>query len=274
MASDLNRLARLALYLGAVALAALAQANDVSTNVPTKVSPALQSKPKPKIAVVIDDLGQSKNHNTFAALKLPLTLAIMPFTPNAEQLAVQATAQGHEVIIHMPMQAEQQPQQQQGVLDEADTKAQFIATLSAAVSRVPQAVGLNNHQGSKLTAAETQMQWLMAELKQQSLYFLDSRTTVATVAEHTARDYGVATQRRHVFLDNDASAAAIAEQWQQALRVAEKQGFAIVIGHPYPTTLAFLQQLSSSTLETVDLVYLSQLITAPHQVDVAHSTAD
>ena len=215
---------------------------------------------QPRIAIVIDDLGHHVDHHAFTELQLPVTLAIMPFTMQAEALAAAAADHAHEVVIHMPMQREQHDVQEQGVLDRFDSKAQFIATLAAAFSRLPNAKGLNNHQGSQMTAAAEQMNWLMAELQQRGLYFLDSRTTAATVAEQTAQQWSIPTNRRHVFLDNEPTLKAIEAQWQRAVLIAQNQGYAIVIGHPYEVTLEFLQQLQAASVQAVELVYLSALV--------------
>lgn len=239
-----------------VLLAALQLASGAADNAEPPI-PAVQ---KPRIAIVVDDLGHHVDNIEFTKLGFPLTLAIMPFSTQAEALAAQAANLGHEVMIHMPMQPESVESKTQEVLDVADTKAQFIATLSAAFSRLPQASGLNNHQGSLMTAQSTQMQWLMKVLKERQMYFLDSRTSVATVAEATAREAGVPTNRRHVFLDNDPSLEAIGAQWQQVELIANKQGYAVVIGHPYPTTLQFLRQLETHRSGDYELVYFSQLV--------------
>lgn len=225
--------------------------------------PVAAPQSKPRIAIIIDDLGHHADNVAFTELDYPLTLAIMPFSTKAEQLAKQAAEAGKEIMIHMPMQPESQPSETQEVLDLADTKAQFLATLGAAFSRLPQARGLNNHQGSLMTAQREPMTWLMAELRQRQLYFLDSRTSAATLAEETARQAGVPSNRRHVFLDNDASPAAIAEQWRRVELIAANQGYAIVIGHPYPTTLQFLQQLESQQPSSFELVYFSQVLCRP-----------
>ncbi|MDN7137126.1 divergent polysaccharide deacetylase family protein [Pseudidiomarina sp. 1ASP75-14] len=227
----------------------------------------LQGEPpvQPRIAIVIDDLGHHQNHFDFVELSFPVTLAIMPFTPKAEALATSATRQGHEVIIHMPMQAEHRDEQRQGELDRFDTPAQFLATLNAAFSRLPQAKGLNNHQGSRLTAEVAPMQLLMKELTARQLYFLDSRTTTATQAEELARTAGIPALRRHVFLDNEPHLEAIKKEWSRLLDIAAEQGFAVAIGHPYPATLEFLQQHLPQLAEQgqVELVYLSELLPTP-----------
>lgn len=236
----------------------LAQVPVATAKEATNAAPPVETpQPTARIAIIIDDLGHHADNQAFVELGYPLTLAIMPFSTKAEELAARAAAAGHEIMIHMPMQPESMAKQTQEVLDLADTKAQFLATLGAAFSRLPQAAGLNNHQGSLMTAQTEQMQWLMAELKQRQMYFLDSRTSAATVAEAIARQWGVPSNRRHVFLDNDPSPAAIAEQWQRVELIAKNQGYAIVIGHPYATTLDFLQQLSISDFE---LVYFSELL--------------
>ena len=68
---------------------------------------------------------------------------------------------------------------------------------------IPEAVGMNNHQGSSATADGKVMSVVASVLKRNNKYFVDSRTTGKTVAEKIMREIGVPTARRHVFLDND-----------------------------------------------------------------------
>ncbi len=78
------------------------------------------------------------------------------------------------------------------------------------------------------------------EVAARGLLYLDSRTTAETVGEDLARDAGVPTTRRHVFIDNEADEDAIAARLADLETLARKQGYAVGIGHPRPETIAAL----------------------------------
>ncbi len=81
------------------------------------------------------------------------------------------------------------------------------------------------------------MHAVIGVLAQRSLFFIDSRTNVASVGEATARAMGVPTAARDVFLDNRADVAYSEAQLSAAAAIALRTGSAIAIGHPRPTTL-------------------------------------
>ena len=197
----------------------------------------------PRIAIVIDDLGNSRFQQQFAQLPGPLTLAMLPHTPYAEQIAQTAQQNGKEVIIHMPMQASANADAGAGMLSSEDDKAETILLMEQAFIQIPQAVGMNNHMGSRLTALIEPMQWVMEQLALRNFYFLDSRTTAATQAENVAREFGIPVARRHVFLDNNPEPAEIALRWKDLIRHAHKHGEAIAIAHPHRSTLEFLKEV-------------------------------
>jgi hypothetical protein len=197
----------------------------------------------PRIAIVIDDLGNSRFQQQFAELPGPLTLAMLPHTPYAERIAQSAQQNGKEVIIHMPMQASANDDAGAGMLSSEDDKAETILLMEQAFIQIPQAVGMNNHMGSRLTALIEPMQWVMEQLALRNFYFLDSRTTAATQAENVAREFGIPVARRHVFLDNNPEPAEIALRWKDLIRHAHKHGEAIAIAHPHRSTLEFLKEV-------------------------------
>lgn len=199
--------------------------------------------PLPRIAIVIDDLGNSRFQQEFAKLPGALTLAMLPHTPYAERIARNAQETGKEVIIHMPMQPGSNADAGIGMLTTDEDKAQFIMLMEQAFVQLPQAVGMNNHMGSQLTALIEPMQWVMEQLALRNFYFLDSRTTAATQAENVAREFGIPVARRHVFLDNDPQADEIELRWRDLIRHAHKHGEAIAIAHPHRSTLEFLKHV-------------------------------
>lgn len=206
-------------------------------------APALDPVPGPVIAVVIDDLGDQLEAGRQAlALPAVVSVAILPHTPYGETLALEAHAAGREVWLHQPLQAvEPGPLGPGAILLDMD-RATLAQTLADNLTAVPHVVGVNNHMGSMLTRHPGHMAWLMEELAARELMFLDSRTTAQTVALETARAAGVAAAERDVFLDSDPDPEAIRAQLHRAEQLAAEQGYAIVIGHPYPATLAVLAE--------------------------------
>lgn len=213
-----------------------------------------------RIAVVIDDLGNSQQHQRFASLPGPLTLAVLPHTPYAENIATAAQAQ-HEIIVHMPMQPLGTADAGSGMLSSGHNQPELLATLDAALATVPFARGINNHMGSALTADSTAMYWLMAGLAERGLYFLDSRTHADTVAETAADQLGLPVARRHVFLDNEATTEGLNVAWAELLKQAQHQGFAIAIGHPHEATYQLLKrELPRLSEQQIELVKVSALL--------------
>ena len=94
-----------------------------------------------------------------------------------------------------------------GMLRSDMTPMDFLGVLTDDLASVPGAVGVNNHEGSLLTENREAMTFLMAELKARDLFFLDSLTSPKSLAYATAKEFGVRTNRRDVFLDNDSTNA-------------------------------------------------------------------
>ena len=217
----------------------------------------------PRIALVIDDLGADlEAGRRVLGLPGPLTCAFLPHTPHAATLAEAAHADGKEVILHQPMQAMDNLPLGPGGVYLDTTERDFRETVTANLAAVPHAVGINNHMGSLLTRHPGHMTWLMTLMRERDAgYFLDSRTTAATVAERMAREQGVPTVRRDVFLDHQVDRDAIHAQFRRLVALAHRQGFAVGIGHPHPETLAVLErELTRLQAHGVVLVPLSELV--------------
>jgi len=218
-----------------------------------------------RLAIILDDIGYSAEAGE-RAVNLPgaVTYAVLPFTPHGQALARLAHASGKEVMLHAPMSNLAGMALGEGGLTLALTEEEFVRTLRAAIADIPHVVGVNNHTGSELTAAEQPMQWVMRELKTQGLFFVDSMTTGHSVAAKVAIDNQVPALKRHVFLDNEATAEAIDREFQRALSIARQQGFAVVIGHPYPETLEYLEKaIGQLPAHNITLVPASALLTQP-----------
>jgi polysaccharide deacetylase 2 family uncharacterized protein YibQ len=165
-------------------------------------------------------------------------------------------------MLHLPMQPMNGQVMDAGGLHMDMPEAEFRRTLQQDLAALPDAVGVNNHMGSLLTRHPGAMAWLMRGLAERGhLYYVDSRTHRATVAEQQARDMGVPTTRRNVFLDHEADPEFISAQLQELIRLARRDGSAVGIGHPYPETIAVLaRELPLLAPAGVALVPVSVLI--------------
>ncbi|MHC6227842.1 divergent polysaccharide deacetylase family protein [Pseudomonas sp. X10] len=215
-------------------------------------APAQQGKAY--LSVIIDDLGQNTARDSrVLALPGPVTLAIMPDTPHATDFARQAHHAGKTVILHMPMDPATGPY----AWHPGTPVSELAQRLDAALTKVPYAAGINNHMGSRMTSQPGPMAWLMSELQRRHLFFVDSRTSAATVAAAKAQEIGLAHVSRDVFLDDVRTPEAITAQLQQGIALAHKQGSAVLIGHPYPQTLEVLERelprLKSQGIEWIDI---------------------
>lgn len=216
---------------------------------------------KPKIALIIDDLGnQGPAGEVALALPGPVTYAFLPHTPFAREQADKAHAQHKEVMLHLPMESHHGERLGEGGLTLEMPKAEFLQTLKEALASVPHVAGVNNHMGSLLTRDPTAMRWLMSSIRDAGLFFIDSRTTDRTVAEKVARKNLIQSARRDVFLDNEEDKEKIRQQLHKLIELARQSGSAIGIGHPYPETVAVLaEELPLLKQQGVELVPASQL---------------
>ncbi len=248
---------------------------EVDTDTPTLVvePPAEQQQvhqPPPsaavsRLAIIIDDIGYN-HENGLRVTQLPanITLAVLPFSPHGPELAKAAANEGKEIMLHTPMSTLGGRKLDTGGLDEHMSQADFIRTLYADLDSIPAVKGVNNHMGSRLTQQSEPMLWLMEALKTRSLYFVDSRTTADSLAYETAQENALRSAKRDIFLDNQRSPEAIAKQLRKAIRIAEKKGYAIAIGHPYNETLDVLEKLLPELISDsqVQLVPASAVVTA------------
>jgi len=198
------------------------------------------SKKTATIVLVIDDFGYRNDSvsDGFLDLNIPITCAIIPGHLQSRKFAQKAFAAGKEVIIHMPMESSlNTPGEDEYKIKSGMTSEEVEWRIREVLKEMPEAIGMNNHQGSKATTNGKVMSVLGSVLKANNKFFIDSRTTSKTVAEEIMRSIGVPTIRRHVFLDNDDSKDKISERIDEVARLAQKQGIAVAIGHAKPNTL-------------------------------------
>lgn len=217
----------------------------------------------PRIAIILDDLGlRHEEAERVAALPAPVAGAVLPRAPHAARAARLLHAAGKEVLVHLPMEAEESRPLDPGGLYLDMEEPEFQTVLAADIAAVPHAVGVNNHMGSLLTRHPGHMAWLMRGLARAGgLYYVDSRTSDLTVAARLAAEGGIRYASRDVFLDHERDPASIRAALTRLALRARRQGSAVAIGHPYPETLAALEAwIGEAKAAGLELVPPSELV--------------
>jgi polysaccharide deacetylase 2 family uncharacterized protein YibQ len=216
-----------------------------------------------RLAIILDDLGNDRAAaETIFALPYPLTISVLPNHTHSVDIAEEAHRRGYQVMLHLPMESVGQGRPEAQELHPGMSRKEVSALVSGFLGAVPDVVGVNNHQGSESTTNAALMGELMPVLRERKLFYIDSRTTAATVAFDAARRAGVPSAFRNApFLDDVAEVAAVRKQLQAALREARGNGPVIAIGHPHPATLKALREvLPAATSQGVRLVFASELV--------------
>jgi uncharacterized protein len=229
---------------------------------PTLPLPVVPLKSRPMIAIVIDDLGLKQNASLRATeLAGPLTLAFLPYGENLQALSDTARANGHEVIVHLPMQG--------AAINDPGPKALLVGLsdeelatrIAWNLSRFTGYTGINNHMGSKFTENTPGMKQVYETLAARNLFYLDSRTTAKSAARALAIDRKIPYAERDIFLDNTQDASYVAVQLAETEMLARRHGSAIAIGHPHQVTLETLARwIPTLAAKGIDLVPVSRVI--------------
>ncbi|MGB1263715.1 MAG: divergent polysaccharide deacetylase family protein [Cognaticolwellia sp.] len=238
-------------------------------------SSALLHAQPAQVAIIIDDIGYRKSD--VQALYLPgnISYAILPHTPYGKRLALQAKAKKNDVILHIPMEAKSGTTLGPGALTSTMTESAIRENLANAFAEIPFALGINNHMGSKLTELYDPMAWTMQFLQERNLLFVDSVTTNASQAEKVARDFGVPSLHRHIFLDNQLEHAYIQGQFEQLIRDAKRYKTVVAIAHPHPETVrSLVELLPRLKANNIELLPISRLLTNKTRVDNQYASAD
>jgi len=214
-----------------------------------------------KVAIIIDDIGYRKSDSAVLSLPGEITYAILPHTPFGKGIAEQAYKDHHDVILHIPMEAENGKKLGPGALTSEMDEKSIRQTLAKSFEEIPFALGINNHMGSYLTQLYSPMMWTMRYLKDNQLIFIDSVTTEQSKGRRIARHIGVPSLSRHIFLDNELNKEYITAQFKLVISQAQKYKRVVAIAHPHPETIKILTELLPKLeQENIALVGISELL--------------
>lgn len=211
------------------------------------VSPIEKTSPRPvpkiskgTIYFVFDDAGHNLNQlESFISLPFPCTIAVLPGLQYSKEAAQRIRNAGKELILHQPMQAlNRNMDPGPGAIKDGMTSDQIRAIVERNLDEVGPVAGMNNHEGSLITADRKAMSVVLDIVREKQIYFLDSRTNAETVVPALAREKNMNIWERAVFLDNLQEESAIIEAVYSGMKIAEKKGAAIMIGHIWSNDLA------------------------------------
>lgn len=186
-----------------------------------------------QLIFVFDDGGQNmKQLEQFMSLPFPITVAVLPSLANSKAAADRVRKSGNEVILHQPMQSiDPKINPGPGAITPDMNEAQIISQLFININEIGPVAGMNNHEGSGITADADTMALILQTASENGIYFLDSRTNVETKVPYVAGELGYSYYERNIFLDNTKTRENVLSELKKGLAIANKTGTAIMIGH-------------------------------------------
>ncbi len=196
-----------------------------------------------RIVLILDDVGfENQPLEQAASIDANLNFAVIPGSPRAREAAEMLASRGFEILCHLPMEPLDYPRKAPGdrAILVSMSNDEITARTREDFRAIPHARGVNNHMGSRATRDRRVMESVAAVLKEENVYFIDSRTASNSLAAHVAREHGVPAASRDVFLDDDPSESMIRRQLAELAHIAAQKDFAVGIGHVYPSTIRVL----------------------------------
>jgi polysaccharide deacetylase 2 family uncharacterized protein YibQ len=243
-----------------------------------KVKP-LSPKPLPlrQVAIIIDDIGYDlKPVKELLKINADLTFAILPLCPHTREAAEMFHRAHRETLLHLPMEPVSYPREKpgNGALFTDMNDEELVFQLEKDIADVPYITGVNNHMGSKFMMDEKKLTLVFNKLKNNKLFFVDSRTSSDSKAYVIAEKVGLPVAARKIFLDNIRDYNEI---YNNLINIAKKDGDVspvILIGHPCPETIRAISDAMKVLREKgVSIVPVSQIVMAADPDFVGGSAA-
>ena len=214
--------------------------------------------PKPKLAIIIDDVSKQSQMDAIKATGVKLTPSIFP--PSELSMTSHRLAKGlKHYMIHLPMESgSKQFNTQYKTLLTSFTNKQVNKRVHELRQLFPNAKYINNHTGSVYTNNYKAMSKLYKSLRKEGFVFVDSRTIGSSKVRKIAHEFGDVYVARDIFIDNIHEISYIHNQLRKAVKMAKKKGYAIAIGHPHKITMEALAS-ANEILKDVEIVYIDSI---------------
>lgn len=215
-------------------------------------------KDKPKIAIIIDDISSSKELRLVKSINLDITPSIFPKTKlwkNTPKLAKNLPF----FMVHLPLEAKSYTNKDTKWIKKGASKEYINTYIKQIKTDFPNVGFINNHTGSLFTQSKKDMTNLLSILKKYDITFVDSVTTNHSYIEKLQRQKNKLFLRRDVFLDNSKNVAYIKRQLRSLFYHANKNGYAIAIGHPSTKTIKAIKSYEGVLKEKYDVIYINKM---------------
>jgi len=226
----------------------------------------LFSLKKAKVALLIDDFGyinKDKLLNAFFEdLSVPLTIAIIPGTQFAKEIAEKAHQNNIQILVHLPMQPKGDfKNQYKWIILDGMSREKIENITKEAIEFIPHAQGLNNHMGSLVTTKKELMEPVLQVLKKKQMFFVDSKTSPLSIAYPLAKNLGIKSTYNCVFLDNEKQIEYIENQFNKLILQAIENKWALGLGHLNEITALTLHKLTTNCdNRKIEFVLISEIL--------------
>jgi len=215
----------------------------------------------PVVAIVVGGLGVGAAKTTDAIMKLPpaVTLAFTPYGADPTKLAERARAQRHEILLQIPMEPFDYPDNDPGPQTLLTTLAaeQNLDRLYWHLSRFQGYAGIANFMGARFVATEAVMQPIIREAAKRGLGYLDDGATPRSVAPSLAAGQAMPFARADLAIDAVPTSAEIDRTLIKLETLAKERGVAVGVASALPVSIerigAWIKTLDSRGIMLVPL---------------------
>jgi polysaccharide deacetylase 2 family uncharacterized protein YibQ len=195
----------------------------------------------PVVAIVVGGLGVGAAKTTDAIMKLPpaVTLAFTPYGSDPTKLAERARVQGHEILLQIPMEPFDYPDNDPGpqTLLTSLAAEQNLDRLDWHLSRFQGYVGVANFMGGRFVVNDTSMQPIIREAAKRGLGYFDDGSAPQSVAAALASGQAMPFARADLSIDAVPTAVEIDRALARLEELAKERGTAVGVASALPISI-------------------------------------
>jgi polysaccharide deacetylase 2 family uncharacterized protein YibQ len=195
----------------------------------------------PVVAIVVGGLGVGAAKTADAIMKLPaaVTLAFTPYGSDPAKLAERARTQRHEVLLQIPMEPFDYPDNDPGPQTLLTTLApeQNLDRLYWHLSRFQGYAGIANFMGARFVVSDAVMQPIVREAAKRGLGYLDDGSAPRSVAASLATGQAMPFAKADLSIDAVPTAAEIDRALAKLEGLAKERGIAVGIASALPISI-------------------------------------
>jgi polysaccharide deacetylase 2 family uncharacterized protein YibQ len=199
------------------------------------------ARPAARIAVLMTGLGisQSSTATAIAKLPAPVTLAFAPYGSDLERHAAQARSSGHEVMLQVPMEPFDYPDNDPGpqTLLTTLTPEQNLDRLYWHLSRFQGYAGIANFMGARFTASDSVMQPVIREAAKRGLGYLDDGSSPRSIALAQATAQSMPFAKADFTIDAVPTSVEIDRVLVKLETLARERGLAVGVASALPISI-------------------------------------